>query len=328
MAYWFLGAGLALLLFGSEAVVRGGVGLSRALGLPPLVIGVLVIAAGTSAPELAVSLQAALDGSPDIALGNIVGSNIVNLLLILGLAALIRPMPSSPKVVLRDGGTLLIASIALVLIARGGVVTRTDGLMLLAGFAAYVVLTFFTDWRRPTEHSVPCARALARFGGEAPSATAGMFILLFGLVGLALGAHFTVGGGLALAREFHVSEALIGLTVMALGASLPELVVTVVAAARGRTELAIGHLIGSSIFNILAALGATAAIRPLTVAPALAAADIFVMLGAGALLLPLLASGWRLSRPQGAMLLASYVGYVVFLAWRQGFVTPAMIGLS
>jgi cation:H+ antiporter len=223
---------------------------------------------------------------------------------------------------------MLLASIALVLIARQGMVTRSEGLLLLAAFAVYVGITFFTDWRRPPEHSVPCARALAHFQGELPSATGAMFILLFGVVGLALGAHFTVDGGIALARQFHVSEALVGLTVVAFGASLPELAVTVVAASRGRTQLAIGHLIGSNIFNILGALGATAAIHPLTVAPALAAVDVLVMLGAGVLLLPMLGASWKLSRPQGAMLLASYAFYLVFLAWRQGLLTSAMVGLG
>jgi cation:H+ antiporter len=327
MAYWFLVAGLVLLFLGSEAVVHGGAGLSRAIGLSPLAIGLFVISAGTSAPEFVVALQAALTGSPDVALGSVVGSNIVNLLLILGLAALIRPLPSSPKIVLRDGGTMLVASLALALIAWDGVISRREGLILLGVFVVYLVTTFFTDWRRSAEHSVPCARAVARLEGEGPSAAAGLFLLLFGCVGLALGAHFTVGGAVALAHEFHWSEAFVGLTVVALGASLPELVVTIVAVARGRTQIAIGHLIGANIFNILGALGATAAMRHLTISHALMT-DILIMAGISALLLPLLARGWKLSRPMGALLVLSYMGYLVFLAWRQGLVTPAMVGLS
>jgi len=327
MAYWFLGGGLALLLFGSEAIVRGGVAISRALNLSPLVIGLLIVTAGTSAPEFAVSLQAASAGAPDIAVANVIGSNILNLLLILGLAALIRPLPSSPKVVLRDGGAMLVAAIALVLLARDGTLSRVEGLAMLAAFAAYVVLTFFTDWRRSAEHSVPCARAMARLQSEAPSGAAGIFTLLFGVLGLTLGAHFTVEGAQAFARQFQLSEAVVGLTVVALGASLPELLVTLVAAVRGQTELAIGHLVGSNVFNALGALGAAAALRPLAISPALGS-DLLAMTAASALLLPLLATRWRLSRPQGALLVASYGCYLLFIAWRQGLVTPSMIGMG
>lgn len=327
MAYWFLGGGLVLLLFGSEAIVGGGVALSRALNLTPLVIGLLVITAGTSAPEFAVSLQAAQAGAPDIALANIVGSNILNLLLILGLAAMIRPLPSSPKVVLRDGGAMLVSAAALALMVRGGTITRFEGLAMLATFVLYLAVTFFSDWRRSAEHSVPCARAVQRLQAGAPSGAAGLFLLLFGLVGLAVGAHFTVAGAEAIARDFAFPQWLVGLTIVAFGASVPELVVTVVAAARGQTQLAIGHLIGSNVFNTLGALGATAALVPLNVNPALSG-DLLAMAAASALIVPLLVSRWRLSRPRGALLVLAYACYLVFLAWRQGLLTPAMIGFS
>ena len=327
MAYWFLGGGLALLLFGSEATVRGGVAMARALNIPPLVIGLLVVTAGTSAPEFAVSLQAASAGSPDVALANVVGSNILNLLLILGLAALIRPLPSPPKVVFRDGGTMLVASTALALMAMSGGVTRFEGIVMLGTFALYLIVTFFSDWRRSAEHSVPCARALQRLQGDTASGPAGVFIFFFGLAGVAIGAHFAVAGALAVARQFQVSEALVGLTVVAFGASIPELAVTVVAAARGHTQIAIGHLIGSNVFNTLGAVGVTAALVPLKVNPALGV-DLLVMAAASALLLPLMATHWRLTRPRGALLLLSYACYLVFLAWRQGWVTPAMIGMG
>jgi cation:H+ antiporter len=327
MAYWFLGGGLVLLLFGSDAIVRGGVAISRVLNLSPLVIGLLVITAGTSAPEFAVSIQAAQAGSPDIALANVIGSNILNLLLILGAAAVIRPLASSPKVVLRDGGAMLIATAALALMSRGGEITRTEGLMMLGAFALYIAVIFFSDWRRSAEHSVPCARAVQHLQNGAPSGTAGLFLLLFGFVGLALGAHFTVAGAQAVAREFHFSEATVGLTVVAFGASVPELVVTVVAAARRQTHLAIGHLIGSNVFNALGALGVTAALVPLKVNPALES-DLLAMAAASALIVPLLVSRWRLSRPRGALLVLSYACYLIFIAWRQGLVAPSMIGLG
>lgn len=327
MAYWFLGGGLLMLLFGSEAVVRGGVTMARALNLPPLVIGLLVITAGTSAPEFAVSLQAAYAGAPDIALANVVGSNILNLLLILGLAAMIRPLPSSPKVVLRDGTAMLLAAIALAVMTRDGTIGKIEGYALLAAFALYVVVHFFSEWRRSTEHSVPCARAVARLQTDGLSGTAGLFIFLFGLVGLAVGAHFAVDGAVAVAREFHLSQAMIGLTAVAFGSSIPELVVTLIAAVRGQTQIAIGHLVGSNVFNSLGAIGITASLVPLSVNPILSD-DLLVMAGASALLLPLLITSWRLTRPRGALLVLSYASYLIFLAWRQGLVTPAMVGLS
>jgi cation:H+ antiporter len=198
---------------------------------------------------------------------------------------------------------------------------------MLCAFALYLVVSFFSDWRRSAEHSVPCARALQRLQGGTSSGAAGTFVFLFGLVGVAVGAHFTVAGAVAVAREFHLSEAMIGLTVVAFGASVPELVVTLVAAARGHTQIAIGHLVGSNVFNSLGAIGLTAALFPLRVNPTLGA-DLLAMTAASALLLPLLATHWRLTRPRGALLLLSYACYLVFLAWRQGWVSPAMIGMG
>jgi len=316
-----------MLLFGSEAVVRGGVTMARTLNLPPLVIGLLVVTAGTSAPEFAVSLQAAYAGAPDIALANVVGSNILNLLLILGLAAVIRPLPSSPKVVLRDGTAMLLAALALALMSHNGMISQIDGFALLAAFALYVVIHFWSDWRRSAEHSVPCARALSRLQGETVSGTAGVFFFLFGMIGLGVGAHFAVDGAVATARQFHLSQATIGLTIIAFGASIPELFVTLIAAGRGQTQIAIGHLVGSNVFNTLGALGLTSALVPLSVNPALSS-DLLAMAAASALLLPLLITSWRLTRPRGALLVLTYACYLIFIAWRQGLVTPAMIGIG
>ncbi len=255
MAYWFLGGGLVLLLFGSDAIVRGGVAISRALNLSPLVIGLLVITAGTSAPEFAVSIQAAQAGSPDIALSQRHRQQYPEPSPHPGRRRRHPPACELAKVVLRDGGAMLIAAAALAAMSRGGEITRTEGMMMLGAFALYIVVIFFSDWRRSAEHSVPCARAVQHLQAGAPSGTAGLFLLLFGFVGLTVGAHFTVAGAQAVAREFHFSEAAVGLTVVAFGASVPELVVTLVAAARRQTHLAIGHLIGSNVFNALGALG-------------------------------------------------------------------------
>ena len=324
--YWFLAGGVALLTLGGEAVVRGGVMLIRKLEVPPLIVGLFIISVGSSSPILAVSLEASLAGAPDIAVGTVIGANIVNLLLILGLGALIRPMSSAPKVVLRDGGAMLAAGAMLAWLAHIGLIDQTAGLILIAGFIVYVAVAVATDWRRQAEHSVSCAMAEART--DEPSAMGGFFAVVIGVICLVLGSHFLVGGALSLGFAFHVSQALLGLTVTALGASLPVMAVTAIAALRGHTQFAIGHLIGTSVFNVFGVLGATAIIHTLTVSPLFAGVDVFVMLGAAVLLQPLLAASWRLSRPKGALLVLTYACYLVFVGWRQGLLTPAMIGLG
>ncbi len=326
MPYAFVAAGLVLLIVGSETVVRGGVGLAAALRLSPLLIGLVIVSAGTSAPELVVSLNAALKGAPDIAVGNVVGSNILNTLLILGLGALIRPLPAPPKIVWRDGLVMAAASLALLAIARTGHLSAHTGFVLLAAFALYIVLAFFTDWRRAGGASAPEARARKLAGDGQGYVVVSLFLLILGFVALYVGARIVVDGSVALARSFQMPEALIALTVIALGTSLPELITTVVASVRGQSQLAIGHLIGSNIFNILAVLGTTAAIRPVTISPALAGADIWVMAGAAVLLIPIMATGWRVTRGQGFFLALLYFIYLGFLGWREGLIHLPMFG--
>lgn len=319
MAYGFVGFGLLLLIIGSEAVLRGGIGLSKNFGLSPLLIGLLVVSIGTSAPEMVVSLEGALHGAPDLALGNIVGSNLANILLILGIGALVRPIPVSTKIVLRDGGALVAASAALLILVESGTIGRRDGWILMAAFAVYVVVSFVTDWRRPSPLCGSEARAQVRAGHE-PTTAMSMILLIFGLVCLYFGGGYVIDGGVALARMHHVPQAVIGLTVLAIGSSLPELATTITAAIRGQTAIAIGNLIGSNIFNILLVLGLTAVVHPLSVSPLVAHADIYVMMAAAAILPVMLASRWRLTRAQGAFLLFSYIAYLGFVAWRQGYI--------
>lgn len=323
MAYAFVGFGLVLLIIGSESVLRGGIGLSKIFGLSPLLIGLLVVSAGTSAPELVVSLEGAFHGAPDLALGNVIGSNLVNILLILGFGAMMRPIPTSPKIVLRDGGVLVAVSAALFLMVRGGSITRQDGWMLLAGFLAYVLLSFFTDRRRVPSHRTGDVRD-REGGGPTPAMSA--LLLIFGLACLYFGGAYVVDGGVAVARLYHVPQAVIGLTLIAVGSSLPELATTIVASIRGQTSIAIGNLIGSNIFNILLVLGITATVHPLSVSPMVAGADIYLMLGAAVVVPLMLAARWELGRAQGAFLMLAYLGYLVFVAWRQGFLTPGLFG--
>ncbi len=325
---WILAAGLALLALGGEGVIRGGVMLKRALGVSPVIIGLFVLSLGTASPTLAVAIQGAAMKLPDLAVGTAIGATLINLLLVLGLGALIQPMPSAPKVVLRDGGAMLAASAVLVLLALHGQIGRREGVFLVGGFVVYAIGAIVSDWRRSAEHSVACAEAEKRSLGEVPSAAGGLFALAVGVICLLLGAHFTTGGALGLSALWNVPLSAVALTVVALGVSLPVLGVTVIAMLRGHTQLAIGHLITASVFNVFGVLGIAALVRPLSVSPVFAAADVFAMLGATVLLLPLLSSNWRLTRPKGALLVLGYAAYVGFLAWRQGFIPHGVLGLA
>ncbi|MBU6443380.1 MAG: calcium/sodium antiporter [Alphaproteobacteria bacterium] len=324
MAYAFVGFGLILLIIGSEAVLRGGTGLSRNIGLSPLLIGLLVVSIGTGAPEMVVSLQATLRQAPDLALGTIIGSNIVNLLLVLGLGALIRPIPASPNMVLRDGGVLILSSVTLLALVEAGSVPRGGGLALLGGFAVYVVICFLTDWRRPPLDSGAQARALSS-GDRAMTPAVNTILLLFGLACLNFGGSYVVDGSLAIARFNHVPEEVIGLTLVAVGSSLPELATTVTASIRGHSSLAAGNLIGSNIVNILLALGLAASVRPLTLSHQVAGMDIYVMTAAAVVVPLVMASRWRLSRGRGVFLVLAYLSYLGFLAWRQGLVPAGIL---
>jgi len=328
MAWWIFGAGFVLLALGGEGIIRGGVMLKRALGFSPVIIGLFVLSVGTSSPTLAIAMQGAASRIPDIAIGTVIGATLINLLLVLGLGALIQPMSSAPKVVLRDGGTLLIASGALVLLALHGVIARREGAVLLAAFLVYAAIAAVTDWRRSADHSVACAEAEKRMTGEHPSIGGGLFVLIVGGICLLMGAHFLVGGTLSLATQWNLPLATVAITLMAFAASVPVLLVTAVAAARGHTEIAVGHLMTASVFNLFGVLGIAALVHPLRISPAFATSDVFVVLGAVVLLVPLLSANWRLTRPKAALLLLAYIGYMGYLAWRQGLVPHALLGMA
>jgi cation:H+ antiporter len=319
MTFFYVVVGLVLLFVGAEALVRGGVGWSRILGFSPLVIGLVVISAGTSAPELIIALRAVLDAKPDIAMGNVIGSNISNSLLILGVAATIRALPTSPKVVLRDGGIMILASLAFVGFAWGGTIGIRDGLILVAGLIGFMVLSFASEWRKSSPHSVFATRA-ARHTNGAVNPGFALFLLILGGVFLYFGSLFVISGATLVARDFGLPEALVGLTAVAVGTSLPELLTTVVAAARGETGLAVGNIVGSSIFNILGVTGITAIVHPIAVSPMLGHEDALIMLGATLMLVPFLVTGWKISRFEGFLLFLGYASYLGFLAWRQGFI--------
>ena len=300
--------GLVLLVAGGEALVRGAVALASRLGVSPLLIGLTVVGFGTSTPELVTSLQAAFTGSPGIAVGNVVGSNIANILLILGIGALLMPLAVERRAFLRDGTVLVASALATLAIVLTGALSRPAGLMLVLGLAGYLV------WAYRSERAAPDS---ADHGAAEVSAMPLPVALAYALGGIAvtvLGARFLVSGASDLATSLGVSDAVIGLTVVAVGTSLPELVTAVVASIRRQPDVAFGNVVGSNIYNVLGILGITALVRPIPVPDQIAGFDIWVMLGATGALLVVAISGWRITRGEGAALLIGYGAYVTWLA--------------
>ena len=299
----FVAGGLALLLGGGECLVRGAVGLARSLGVPPLVIGLTVVAFGTSAPELVVSLQAALGGHPDIVLGNVVGSNNANVLLIAGAAAAIRPVAAEPGAVRRDGAALMAATLAFIGLCLLGELGFGAGLALAAALAAWMARALRSARRRGSDGEGGIEAAPRR---AAPA----LLLTLAGIAGVLLGARLLIDGAVDVARAAGLSEAVIGLTLIAFGTSLPELAAAGMAALRGHGDIALGNVMGSNLFNMLGIAGVTAMAAPVPVPAELLRLDLWVMLAATLLLLAALRGGRRVGRLEGGALAAAYALYI------------------
>jgi cation:H+ antiporter len=299
-------AGLALLVLGGNALVRGASAIAARLGIAPLVVGLTVVAWGTSAPELAVSLGAALRGQGDIALGNVVGSNIVNVLGVLGASALVAPLVVSRRLVRIDVPILIALSASVYGLALDRTISPGDGLLLVAAGVAYTVFAV-----RTSRAEGPAGEA--RDGTRALPASAGLVAL--GLVVLALGARWLVEGATVFARALGVSELVIGLTVVAVGTSLPEVAASVIAAWRGERDIAVGNAVGSNLFNMAAVLGITSLAAPggVPVAEPALALDLPVMVAVAVVCLPLFFTGQAVARWEGALLLVYYGAYVLYL---------------
>jgi len=308
----FLVGGLILLYFGAEALVRGGAALALRLGIAPLIVGLTVVAFGTSAPEMVVSVSAATTGAGGIALGNVIGSNICNIALILGLAAVIRPLNVQVQLIRLDIPIMIGASVALVVLLADGSLGRLDGALLAGTMAVY--LWFLIAMARRDRNALAGAMEDTVHATSIPTGR-GIVMVVVGLALLILGGMFFVDGAVALAEGLGVSERVIGLTVIAIGTSLPELATSVVASIKNEGDMSIGNVIGSNIFNILAILGISALVAPLT-ATAFSLLDFGVMLGVAICLFPLVRSGFRISRLEGAFLLVVYVVYVTVVIVR------------
>lgn len=298
--------GLALLVVGADLLVKGSARIAVAAGLSPLVIGLTVVAFGTSAPELAVTVTATARGEPDVALGNVVGSNIANVLLILGLSALVSPLIVRRRLVRLDVPILVVASVVVLLLSLDGVIGRGQGAALLAAGIAYTILLVRhargdRDADAPADPTRPRRRRVALDAGA----------VLLGLALLVLGSGWLVQAARAIAEAVGVSELAISLTVVAIGTSLPELATSVVAGIRGQADIAVGNIVGSNLFNLLIVLGAGAAVSPTGIAanPAAVAFDMPVMLAVTIACVPIFYTGRSISRWEGALFLAFFVAY-------------------
>lgn len=315
MTFLLLAAGFVLLFLGGEVVVRGAVALARRFGVSPLVIGLTIVGFGTSLPELLVSLEAALSGAPGIAVGNVVGSNIANVLLILGTAALICPIAVNPMAVWRDGAAMVGATVVFIAIGLGGTVDALEGGLMVVALASFVALSLWSDMRSDDAAS-KLHREEAEELTEVPRRLPAMILsLLLGFAAVGCGADLLVDGATRLARSAGIPEEVIGLTLVAIGTSLPELATSLVAAYRGHSDVCLGNVLGSNMFNLFGILGVTAVATPVPIGPRFATFDLWVLGGVSVLLMPLMISHWRVTRIEGALLLALYAAYVTCQFW-------------
>jgi cation:H+ antiporter len=312
--------GLAMLYFSASWLVGGAAGLARQLGIPALVIGLTIVAFGTSAPELVVSVRAAIDARSDIVLGNVVGSNIVNIALILGIAALVRPLNIRIRSIRAETPVMIGAVIALVLFSIDAGIGRIEGVLLLIALVLFIFYSYRTERSESAGLEAELREEMFRPAGTSGTVRKNTVLIMVGMVGLALGAHLFVESSVSFAHYFGVSEKFIGLTIVAAGTSLPELATSVVAAMRGEADISVGNIVGSNIFNILAILGLSAIVSPITVSGGISSAgylwDYTFLLAVSVFVWLVMRSGMKITRTEGVLLIGSYIGYLVWLTVR------------
>lgn len=311
--------GLVLLIAGAEALVRGAARLAAGLGISPLVIGLTVVAFGTSSPELAVSVQSAFSGQADLALGNVVGSNIFNVLFILGLSAAIAPLVVSRQLIRLDAPLMIGVSALLLIMAWDSKISRTDGLVMFAGIVLYT--TFLIRQSRKEAAQKGADEFEKEYGSEAVKPKSvrdwalDLGLIVLGLGMLVIGSRWLVNGAVAIARVAGLSELIIGLTVVAAGTSLPEVATSVIASLKGERDIAVGNVVGSNIFNLLSVLGLSAAVSPAGINVPMAAFDfdIPVMIAVAVACLPIFFTGYQIARWEGFVFLGYYIAYTAYL---------------
>ncbi|MFZ5737812.1 MAG: calcium/sodium antiporter [Pseudomonadota bacterium] len=308
-------SGLVALVVGAELLVRGASKLALSFGISPLVVGLTVVAFGTGSPELAVAIQAAISGQADITVGNVVGSNIFNVLFILGLSALITPLIINRQLIRQEVPIMVGTSLLVAALAWDGSLSLLDGLLLICLLAAYTAFLIVQSRRQEAASDADeptAAESASRWDSKLPVQIA---LILVGLVMLVFGATWLVEAAITFARLFGVSEMVIGLTIVAAGTSLPEVATSIMAAIRGQRDIAVGNVVGSNTFNLLGVLGVSAAVVPggLSIAPAMTAFDIPVMVAVAIACLPIFFTGNLIARWEGALFLALYVVYTIYL---------------
>lgn len=316
-----LSGGLAALIGGAQLLVRGAGKLALGFGISPLVVGLTVVAFGTSSPELAVSVQSAWSGQVDIALGNVVGSNIFNVLFILGASALLSPLVVSVQIIRQEVPIMIAASLLLLAVTLDDGLSRVEGLVFVAGLAAYTTFLVVQSRRAMLAPAAGTGPPEAFAAADAPSSgwdarLPGQLMLIGGgLALLVFGSNWLVEAAVSLARQFGISELVIGLTIIAAGTSLPEVATSVLATLRGERDIAVGNVVGSNIFNILGVLGVSALVAPvsLPVAPSMTAFDLPVMIAVAIACLPVFFTGRTIARWEGAVFLGYYTAYTAYL---------------
>lgn len=310
--FWFV-LGLAVLVLGAESLVRGASKLAGSLGVSPLVIGLTVVAFGTSTPEMAVSVHASLTGNPDIAIGNVVGSNIANILLILGISAIIIPLLVSAQIIRQEVPIMIAATVLLIVLAMDGRISRVDSAILFLLVVVYTVFLILQS-RRANRATASATDAPAASGWDRHWGVQ-LLLVVIGLVALILGSRWLVESAVVFARFFGISDLVVGLTIVAVGTSLPEIATSALAALRGERDLAVGNVVGSSVFNILAVLGITGLVSShgIPVAEAARNFDLWVMLAVAVACLPIMITGREIARWEGAVFLGYYAAYTAYL---------------
>ncbi len=324
MTYLWLVAGMVLLVAGADFLVRGGVALARRLGVSALLIGLTIVAWGTSAPELVVSVRAAVGGTADVAVGNVIGSSIFNILLILGVTAVLQPIACPPAAILRDGSFALAAVLLFIVIALvHGTVMPWHGHGMLGFLLIILVVTYMTE-RVSTSGAAERLRAEAKETAAAGTLLLSLLFVPMGIGLLVVGADLMVDSAVEIARTVGISETVIGLTLVAAGTGLPELATSAVAAVRRHADVALGNVIGSNVLNILAGLGAASVVRPIPIPEQIMSFDMWLLLGVTLALLPPVFLKNRIGRVYGGLFLVLYVAYVAALATgRIGAAGPA-----
>jgi cation:H+ antiporter len=306
--FWNLilvGVGLAMLFFGAEWLVKGSVTIANKLRMSQLVIGLTIVAFGTSTPELAVSISSATKGISDVALGNVVGSNIANIGLILGLSAFIAPIAVSRKTLRKEVPLMIGISFLLLAVSIDGSISFYDGILFVGGILIFTIFSYKTTRKEVVETVISNEKNDSSFSKS-------IILIIIGLILLTVGAFFTVDNAVIIAKEIGLSERIIGLTLVAVGTSLPELITSIVAAKRGHTDISVGNILGSNIFNILAILGISSSITAISVNDSMWTDYVFMILFA-VILLPIIKTGLKIGKIEGILLVAGYVGYTAFL---------------